>query len=91
MGVFGHFCNKKYIEFVANNVADREFLAKSSVHVTGAYSDLRCYFYFHNTASMPLRCTRFSSLSDGPLGRLLPTSHFCTVDTLVFKMAANTA
>ncbi len=34
---------------------------------------------------------RFSSLSEGPLGSLSPVSHFCTVDTLAFSTAANTA
>jgi hypothetical protein len=42
-------------------------------------------------ASSPLRSTRFNNFRDGPLGLLSPTSHFCTVDTLVFSPAANTA
>ncbi len=37
------------------------------------------------SASSPLRSTRFSSFSDGPLGCLSPRSHFCTVDGLVFR------
>src|SRR5450759_2008162 len=42
-------------------------------------------------ALMPLRSMTFSNFSDGPLGRFSPISHFCTVDTLVLRTAANTA
>ena len=40
---------------------------------------------FQASASNPLRSTKFSSFSDGPVGCLSPRSHFCTVDGLVFK------
>src|SRR5690348_2601576 len=39
---------------------------------------------------MPLRSIRLSSFSDGPPGFFSPISHFCTVDVLVFRSAANT-
>ena len=43
------------------------------------------------SALTPLRSMTFSNFSDGPLGRFSPISHFCTVDTLVLRTAANTA
>src|ERR1700677_156199 len=43
------------------------------------------------TISSPFFCTRCSSLSAVPVGRFWPISHFCTVETLVFKRAAKTA
>jgi hypothetical protein len=45
----------------------------------------------HITASKPIFCTRCSSLRAVPVGRFWPISHFCTVETLVFKTAAKTA
>ena len=33
----------------------------------------------------PCFCTTLSNFNDIPLGRLAPVSHFCTVDTLVFR------
>ncbi|GKW35410.1 hypothetical protein PEC730217_41900 [Pectobacterium carotovorum subsp. carotovorum] len=33
----------------------------------------------------PCFCTTVSSFSDNPLGRFTPLSHFCTVETLVFR------
>jgi hypothetical protein len=43
------------------------------------------------SASRPFLSMRFKSLSDGPLGFFSPISHFWTVETLVFRNAANTA
>ena len=43
------------------------------------------------SASKPFCRTRFNSFNDGPFGFFLPCSHFCTVDGLVFRYAANTA
>src|SRR3984885_9617254 len=43
------------------------------------------------TISSPFFCTRCSSLSAVPVGRFWPISHFCTVETLVFRRAAKTA
>ena len=73
-----------------------------STHIERA--TLRWPFYFlsgggnrirvlhgYNTDSKPLRSIRLSSLSDGPLGFFSPISHFCTVDTLVLRIAAKTA
>lgn len=40
---------------------------------------------------MPLRWMTFRSFNDGPLGRFSPISHFCTVETLLLSMAADTA
>ena len=44
-----------------------------------------------STASSPLRSSKLSSFSDGPLGCFSPPSHFRTVDRLVFNTAASTA
>ena len=38
----------------------------------------------------PCLSTTGSSFSAMPLGRLVPASHFCTVDSLVFRKRANT-
>lgn len=43
------------------------------------------------SASRPLSATRFSNFKEGPLGFFCPCSHFCTVDGLVLRYAANTA
>lgn len=37
------------------------------------------------STSSPFSATRFSSFSEGPFGFFWPCSHFCTVDTLVFR------
>ena len=42
-------------------------------------------------ASSPLRSSRFSNFSDGPLGRFSPISHWRTVDRLVLSIDASTA
>jgi hypothetical protein len=42
----------------------------------------------YEIAASPFFCTRCSSLSAAPVGRFWPISHFCTVETLVFKTAA---
>ncbi len=43
------------------------------------------------SVSNPLRSSRLSSFSEGPLGCFSPISHCRTVDRLVFKTEANTA
>src|SRR5206468_6353501 len=43
------------------------------------------------TASSPLRSSKLSSFSEGPLGCFSPISHCRTVDTLVLIMDARTA
>ena len=45
----------------------------------------------YERTSTPFTAITLSSFSDGPLGRFAPISHFCTVEVLVFKTAANTA
>ena len=44
----------------------------------------------HNNASNPLRSSKFSTLSDGPLGCFSPISHLRTVDALVLSTEAIT-
>lgn len=44
----------------------------------------------HNTASSPLRSSRLSNFSDGPLGCFSPISHLRTVDGLVLSTEAST-
>src|ERR1700687_800268 len=43
------------------------------------------------TIARPFFCTRCKSLRALPVGRFCPPSHFCTVETLVFSSAAETA
>ena len=70
----------------------------TSTSVNAAAADNRqtlpsraCLPWIQMTASSPLRSMRLSNFSDGPLGLLSPTSHFCTVERLVFSTAAKTA
>src|SRR5690606_3786932 len=44
----------------------------------------------YSSTSSPFRSIRSSSLSDGPLGRLAPISHWRTVEALVLSTLANT-
>ena len=44
----------------------------------------------HNNASNPFRSSKFSSLSDGPLGCFSPISHLRTVEALVLSTEAIT-
>ncbi len=81
--VLGMTCSHRLVPYYLSNVrswhrADRQSISQNN------QSNKSTQHLQPNTFN-PCFCTTVSSFSDNPLGRLTPLSHFCTVETLVFR------
>jgi hypothetical protein len=74
-----------------NDYRGLEHLMKIVVQEYGLAFFSYTFSVFQINASRPLRSSRLSSFCDGPLGCLIPSSHWRTVDGLVLSSDANTA
>lgn len=85
--------NKRMAElrWWAEEILEQNVIARVNDHCGSRAPHPRASAYRPQASTLrPYFSTTASNLSAMPLGRLVPASHFCTVDSLVFRKRANT-